>query len=240
MVFEPAVFLNLSCLFYLFQNNMTTTTNTFQVPLLDRGDDQGLPMDLAAYNKATMQVKHLVATNQASTAMLVCDQAGYIRTLGDVELKTTLSSPTPSSTSAMRSFLPARVGKELFKHFIVVAPCSDLHSGAISGETLPDPVLANAIPGAHVLNRRPAHEARGWQEGGGLDRGAQQRAWGPGRHETHYGADAKKWVQSVAHASANQQAIGSVWGRLKNAQGNALQRCLGDDFDKFDVWTCGA
>ena len=69
---------------YPFQNNTMTTTNTFQVPLLDQGDDQGLPMDLVAYNKATMQVKHLVATNQASGAMLVCDQAGYIRMLGDV------------------------------------------------------------------------------------------------------------------------------------------------------------
>ena len=108
-------------------------------------------MDLAAYNKATMQVKHLVATNQASGAMLVCDQAGYIRTLGDMELKMNNAQLAYAIVNlSNEEFLPARVGKELFKHFIVVAPRSDLHSAAISGETLPDPVLANAIPGAHV------------------------------------------------------------------------------------------
>ena len=70
----------------------------------------------------------------------------------------------------------------------------------------------------------------GWIEGHSSEPGVQDDI------EAHYGADAKKWVQLVAHASANQQAIGSVWGRLKNTQGNTVQSCLGDDFNKLDVW----
>ena len=216
---------------------MTMTTNTFQVPLLDRGDDQGLPMDLTEYNKSTTQVKHLVATNQASAAMLVCDQAGYIRTLGDVDLKMTNTQLAYAIVNlSNEEYLPARVGKELFKHFIVVAPRSDLHSGAISGETLPDDVLANAIPGAHVrIGALPmgivvGRKKGGWIEGHSSEPGVQDDI------ESNYGADAKKWAQSIAHASANLQAIGSVWVRLKAAQRNALQACLGEDFDKLDIW----
>ena len=70
-----------------------------------------------AYNKATMQVKHLVATNQASAAMLVCDQAGYIRTLGNMELKMNNAQLAYAIVNlSNEEFLPARVGKELFKH----------------------------------------------------------------------------------------------------------------------------
>lgn len=211
-------------------------TNEFKTPLLERNKGEGPTMSYHEYARSPARIKELALESKATSGVFIADSTGLIRLLSGISLKRNANREYDHAwvNISNTDFAPAMAGKPLLKTFLDMKPHADLPEGAMTGTPVPADILAGAMQGenVHLFGMSMSHPAEGeksWIEGHSTDAATLDAL------EADYGAAAKGWAQSIAHAHQYRGAISAVYRRLVEAQGNALQEALGRHYSIMDL-----
>ena len=179
----------------------------FNVALLSRQQAQP-PHSIKAFGESAPEVQELYLESTKTVALLIVDMDGYLRMAAAPQLKKGEDGRIVDVRVNLGNteFLPGKLPATVLKHFVGMAPRTQVPSAASYDKKLTTAILDGAMRGPNVTMYAlpvavPVGYGKRWIEGFASDQEVQDQV------EEEYGPEYKAWVRAVVSALNNQTHI---------------------------------